>query len=148
MYYVRQGNAKPWQEFLIGIIFLLIGIGLFVFFFFTIQTYNEKNKSYIEITSEVTDYQYNDQGLKAEIFEYIVDGKTYHKISNSYSNTEKPIGSKVQIKYNPKDPRDAIFKHDSTNVIVPIMGGLFTLFGCFDIMISIKHRKKLVKMEE
>lgn len=142
MYYVHQGNAKPWQELLIGTIFMFVGIGLFVFFFFTIQTYNEKSKNYIEITSEVVDYRYNDEGLKAEIVQYIVDGKTYQKISNAYSNIEKPIGSKVQIKYNPKDPRDAIFKHDSTNVIVPIMGGLFTLFGVFAIIVGIKHRKK------
>lgn len=74
-----------------------------LFWVSTIKTYNEKNKTYIEITSVVVDYTYGDEWLEAIIVECTVDEQTYRKQSNSYSNMSKSKWPQVKVKYNPND---------------------------------------------
>lgn len=131
---------NSWQVFLFGLVFAIIGVGLLVFSIFTIKSYNEKNKTYVETNSVVIDYARNDEGLVAIIVEYTVDDETYTKQSNAYSNTPKSIGTKVKIKYNPNNPSEAIWVNDSTNIILPLMGGIFTLVG---IIVAVSGAKKM-----
>ena len=135
---VQAKPMKPWQGVLMGLIFAVVGIALLFFAVSSIKTYKEKNASFIETTSTVVDYKYNDEGLQAIVVEYVVNGQTYQKISNSYSNMPKSIGTEVSIKYNPNNPRDAIWTTDSTNFILPIFGGVFTLVGIAIVIFSIK----------
>ena len=132
---------KPWQGILFGLIFAVVGIGLLIFSVSTIASYNEKNKTYTEITSVVVDYAYDDEGLEAIIVEYTVDGQAYRKQSNSYSNMPKSKGTQVKIKYNPSDPSDAIWVNDSTNIVLPLAGGLFALVGIIIVVSSAKKMK-------
>jgi len=132
---------KPWQGILFGLIFAIVGIGLLIFSVSTITSYNEKNKTYTETTSVVVDYAYDDEGLEAIIVEYTVDGKAYRKQSNSYSNMPKSKGTQVKVKYNPSDPSDAIWVNDSTNIVLPLAGGLFALVGIIIVVSSAKKMK-------
>lgn len=145
---VQTKPMKPWQGVLFGLIFAIIGIVLLCFAISSIKTYNEKNKTYIETISKVVDYKYDDEGLQAIVVEYVVDGQTYQKISNSYSNMPKSIGTEVSVKYNPNNPRDAIWTSDSTNIILPIVGVVFTLIGVLVVVSSIKNGKKQITVEE
>jgi len=145
---VQTKALKPWQEILLGLIFMVAGIGLLFFAVSTIKTYNEKKSTFIETTSKVVDYKYNNEGLQAIIVEYIVDGQNYQKISNSYSNMPKRIGTEVSIKYNPENPGDAIWSNDSTNIVMPIAGALFNIVGIALIISSIKNSKKQKLLED
>lgn len=88
-------TIKPWQEILLGLVLTIVGICLLVYSVFTIRTYNQKKAIYTETSSVVVDYAYDDEGLEAIIVEYTVNGQTYRKQSNSYSNMPKSKGSQV-----------------------------------------------------
>lgn len=141
MQVVSTKPMKPWQGILFGLIFAVIGIGLLLFSVSTIKNYNQKNKTYTETTSVVVDYAYDDEGLEAIIVEYTVNGKAYRKQSNSYSNMPKSKGTQVKVKYNPNDPSDAIWVNDSTNIVLPLVGGLFALVGIIIVVSSAKKMK-------
>ena len=79
--------------------------------------------------------------LRAIIVEYIVDGRKYRKESDKFSTITKLIGDKVMIKYNPKNPSDSIWKNDSSNIIIPIVGGLFVIAGILVFVNYIKQNK-------
>ena len=145
---VQAKPMKPWQGVLFGLIFVIVGIALLCFAVSSIKTYNEKNKTFIETTSKVVDYKYNDEGLQAIVVEYVADGQTYRKVSNSYSNMPKSIGTEVLVKYNPNNPQDAIWTSDSTNIILPIFGVVFTLAGVIVVISSIKKGKTQKMIED
>ena len=135
---VQSKPMKPWQGVLFGLIFAVSSI----------KTYNEKNETFVETTSRVVDYKYNDERLQAIVVEYVVDGQTYQKVSNSYSNMPKSIGTEVSIRYNPNNPQDAIWTSDSTNIVLPIIGVVFILAGVIVVIYSIKNGKKQKMLEE
>ena len=145
---VQTNQSNIWQKILFGLIFVVVGIVLLYFAISSIKTYNEKSKTFIEITSTIVDYKYNDEGLQAIVVEYVVDGETYQKISNTYTNMPKSIGTEVPIKYNPNNPKDAIWVSDSNNIVLPIAGVAFTLLGIFFIVLTVKNEKKKKTIEE
>lgn len=145
---VQAKPMKPWQGVLFGLIFVIVGIALLCFAVSSIKTYNEKNETFVETTSKVVDYKYDDEGLQAIVVEYVVDGQTYRKVSNSYSNVPKSIGTEVSVKYNPNNPQDAIWTSDSTNIILPIFGAVFTLVGVIVVIFSIKKGKTQKMIED
>lgn len=145
---VQSKPMKPWQGVLFGLIFTIVGIALLCFAVSSIKTYNEKNETFVETTSRVVDYKYNDERLQAIVVEYVVDGQTYQKVSNSYSNMPKSIGTEVSIRYNPNNPQDAIWTSDSTNIVLPIIGVVFILAGVIVVIYSIKNGKKQKMLEE
>lgn len=147
MQFVQTKSMKSWQGILFGLIFVFVGIGLLLFSISNIIKYNQKNKTYTETTSIVVDYANNTDGLKAIIVEYKVDGIAYKKQSNTYSNTPRSKGTKVNIKYNPDDPSDAIWVNDSSNIMLPLLGGLFTLVGII-FVVNIAKKMKYEKEEE
>lgn len=147
----RTVQAKPmklWQGVLFGLIFVIVGIALLCFAVSSIKTYNEKNETFVETTSKIVDYKYNDEGLQAIVVEYVVNGQTYQKVSNSYSNMPKSIGTEVSVKYNPNNPQDAIWTSDSTNIVLPIFGAVFTLVGVIVVISSIKKGKTQKMIED
>lgn len=145
---VQSKPMKQWQGVLFGLIFAIVGIALLCFAVSSIKTYNEKNETFVETTSRVVDYKYNDERLQAIVVEYVVDGQTYQKVSNSYSNMPKSIGTEVSIRYNPNNPQEAIWTSDSTNIVLPIVGVVFILAGVIVVISSIKNGKKQKMLEE
>lgn len=144
---IQSKPIKSWQGILIGLIFLFAGISLLIYSIFTINTYNEKNATFVETTATVVDYNYDSEGLKAIVVEYTVNGETYKKASTTYSNNSKSIGTEVSIKYNPNNPKDAIWTIDSTNIIMPIFSIAFIFFGSIILFINFKTIKKNKEIE-
>lgn len=140
--------VKPWPAILLSLIFIIVGIILLFISISFIKTYNEKNKTYIAIKSKIVDYKYNDEGLQAIVVEYAVDGQIYQKISDTYSNMPKNIGTEVLIKYNPANPQDIIWTSDNTNIILLIAGGIFFLMGLIIVIFCIKSVNNQKMMEE
>ena len=132
---IRLGNTsrgramRPIEAVIFGLIFTLCGVALLFYSFQTIKDYKEKDAKYIEVSAEVVDYRENSEGLLAIIAEYEVDGEKYTKTGSTYSNSPKSIGSKVSVKYNPINPKDSIWKNDSTNLVLPLVSTGFTLVG-------------------
>lgn len=143
--YNKNVKSSPVAGIILGIIFCVVGVVLLIFGINNINDYNKKNEKYIEITSRVVDYkeQYDeDELLYAIVVEYEVDGKVYRKASNTYTTNPKSEGSEVIIKYNPNNPTDIIWKNDVSNIILPIVGGLFTAIGLIAVVVSIVGLKK------
>lgn len=132
----------PIKGLILGLIFLAVGIGVLFMGASQKEAYDAKNATYIETTAIVVDYDYNSDGLQAIIVEYEVDGEKYTKISNTYSNMAKPLGTEVQVKYNPDLPKDAIWVNDSNNIVMPIFGGAFSFFGVLAMFAGFKKKKR------
>ena len=132
---IRLGNTsrgramRPIEAVIFGLVFTLCGLALLFYSFQTIKDYKEKDAKYIEVSAEVVDYKENSEGLLAIIAEYEVDGQKYSKTGSTFSNSPKSIGSRVSVKYNPKNPKDSIWKNDSTNLVLPLVSTGFTLVG-------------------
>lgn len=130
------------KKIIVMIIFILVGLGLSIFSFMNIKKYNEKDKTYIETTAKVVDYEYDrdEEGreLAAIISEYKVERNTYRIKSSSFSSNPKAIGSIVKIKYNPNNPSEAIYSGDKSYYFVLGVGVLFTLVGLFVTFKEIK----------
>jgi len=127
---------------MISLIFIIVGIITLVLSIKHIKNYIEKSQTFVEIISEVINYDYESNDTKAIIVEYTVKGKTYQNKSTTYTNIPPNIGTKMSIKYNPKNPQDIIWKLDTTNIIEPIIGILFTITGIIGLTNKIKKRKK------
>jgi len=139
--YTQRKQLKPWQAALFGIVFIIVGLVVLSLGISNIKTHSEKSATFIETTSVVTDYHYNSDGLQAIVVEYEVDGEVYKKISNSYSNMPKSLGTEVSIKYNPQNPKDAIWTSDSTNIVMPLFGIVFAVAGIFMLVYAIKDMR-------
>ena len=107
---------------LVGLIFFLVGTGIFV-------SARKKAAAYQETTGVVTGFSQDG----ALIVTYEVDGKTYTQRSNFITNTVRE-GDEITIQYDPLSPSrmEAGAKVSKILSIVFMgMGGLFLLIGIF-----------------
>ena len=72
------------------------------------------------------------------IVEYEVDGTTYTRTSNLYTDRPKAIGERVEIKYNPDSPADMIWLENNGLILFLIIGAAFVVVS---IIISIAFKK-------
>jgi len=72
------------------------------------------------------------------IVEYEVDGTTYTRTSNLYTDRPKAIGERVEIKYNPDSPADMIWLENNGLILFLIIGAAFVVVS---IIISIALKK-------
>ena len=135
-------NEIDLRKIILLVVTVLIGIGLSIFSIINIRAYNEKNKTYIEATATVVDYEYDrdEEGreLATIIVEYKVDRNTYKLKDKSSTTNPQALGSKVKIKYNPSNPSDAIFSNDNTYIITLVVGIIFALVGGYASVKEIK----------
>lgn len=139
--FTKTKPMKKWQVILFSFVFIGFGVLFLILSVSNIKTYLEKNKKFTATTATVVDYNTNDEGLYAIVVEYEVDGIKYTKVSSTYSSMPQSIGSEISIKYNPDNPKDAIWKNDSTNIILPIFAVVFTGAGVFMLIYGIKMPK-------
>lgn len=141
MHRYRQGPRtvhtinKPWQRLLFNLVFLIVGIVLIIYGISS--NINSNNKNFVETTATIIDYDYDHEGLAAIIVEYTVDNQKYQDMSDYRSSNPKSIGSSIEIKYNPDYPNEVIWSNGFTNVLIIIMGIVFTIFGAIGVFKSI-----------
>ena len=137
-------KLKPWQEVIVGIIFIIIGVVSLILGKNLMVENNEKSKTFIEVTGYVVDYEYQDrydyESPASEIVEYVVDGETYRVTSSVSSTNPRSRGTEVLLMYNPSDPSDVIWVNDEGNLIILIVAVIFIIGG---IYITIKSVIKL-----
>jgi len=142
--YKSSKPAKPlkkWQQILLGVLFAFIGGFMLIVSINQISDYKQKDKTFTPITATVVSYDTNSDGLQAIVVEYAVGTTIYREKSNVYSNMPKNIGTKVDIKYNPNDPKDIIWVEDSTNFILPLTSVIFIVCGFLICIGSFKKKK-------
>ena len=127
----------------IGIIVLILGVFLTIFFTKNFKTEQKKHENYLETVAVVTGYEEckldDDIGYRY-IATYKIDRDSYQIVSMTCSNVPKKLGKEVKIKYNPNNPSDAVFTNDISRFILPFVGGIFALCG---IVLIRKDEKKL-----
>lgn len=69
--------------------------------------------------------------LYAEIVEYVVDGVTYTAENTTASNIPKSKGSKITISYDPSNPEEYVFEHNTVgaSVVLFVLGAIFGIAG-------------------
>lgn len=112
---------------------IIVGLGICIYSALVIPGKIEKEKTYVETTAVVVDYEMCtfDDGTTGNsyIAEYQVDRDKYRIKSSSCATINKSIGSEVKVKYNPKDPSIAVFTNDISNYIIPLIGVIFVICG-------------------
>ncbi|WP_167954847.1 DUF3592 domain-containing protein [Anaerosporobacter faecicola] len=120
---------------LIGIIFLLIGLGLcaggIIAGVFTAKFINNAD-SVIATITDIDSYRDSDGDRNHDVFvTYEVDGQTYDAELNSYSSSWH-IGKEIKLYYDPENPYDVRSKSMAylVTIILCIIGGSFTAVAC------------------
>lgn len=94
------------------IVGMVFGIVLIVIGVIMMRTQNDGIKNGIEVTATVSDWVYKGDDMYSVEYEYIIDGKIYHAVSNSSSNMPALIGSKKTI-YVDKNNYNKIVENQS-----------------------------------
>lgn len=108
------------------------------------------SKDYISTTAVFLGYTTikTDNGdVKRPVYEFSISDKKYQILKEFESSSSPKIGATENIKYNPNDPKDAVFsgiREYQSNVMVICLGLLFTLLPLL-IMVENKVFKTIVK---
>ena len=137
-------KTSKWTELLVGL-FLLVAGGLFLAQgIYLLRDFIDKSNRFVKTTGTVIylktdnglliDYyrpgDYDDSYSFSAVVEYEVDGAKYEITEPSKSNPPQyRIGQKVDIKYNPENPKEAIFRFGNGLWIVLLVGTLFPVCG-------------------
>ncbi len=123
---------------IVAIIALAIGLGILIFANKTTYFGKEKYKDFVETTAtvveikecEITDEDGTTSGGR-NVLEYEVNDRKYQVTEMSCSTFDKSIGKTLKVKYNPRNPKDAIIPSDAKNtaILLYILGGSFIIAG-------------------
>lgn len=130
------------KSLLISLAFFALGCSLVALSVYEYLSLEEKKETYTETIGKISSHNMNNKLLKAIIVEYEVDGEWYEIESNQYSNNAESVGTVVSIKYNPKDPSDAIFSYQPMSWVLPTISVIVLLIGFGMIIRSFKKKFK------
>ena len=135
-------ETKPSTQILLCVLVFLLGGGLLVYSIKYTKDYNYKQSTYKDVSGIVTraDTKEEDGTKTTDItVEYEVDGKVYHAYTTLSSYDVYVEGSTINFKYNPNDPEDVIWKHDTrAKILFPIVAIVFMIAGIIGIIRSSK----------
>ena len=115
------------------LIAIIIGMGLCIYSIKVIPNKIKEERTYIETTAIVVDYEEctfdDDTTGKRYIAEYKVDRNKYRITSSSCGTITKSLNSEVKVKYDPNNPGKAVFINDMGSYIIPLVGVIFIICG-------------------
>ena len=137
-------TGSPWLLLVMGLAFFGIGIVLLINSPAEVKKQQEKVDTYIKTIGNVDDVDSEYDSLDEEYeYEYTVsyevDGKVYY--AHLQTKTDKySTGDDIEVRYNPKNPRQVIWDASATSVYgAPIMGGMFTVLGALASILGIRN---------
>ena len=138
-----------------SIIFILIGLVIFIVCSIGYVKYNQKEAKYVEITGKVIEikYEIDEEGadysnLVTFVIEYMVDDVNY-QIESSNSRIIRFKGTTVHVKYNPNNPEDAYVAEDTNSgLILVIAGAVLILVGVASCLIVFNKFKDVEKVRK
>ena len=127
-----------------GIIMIIISmIGFFAVLFLLARV----NNPHLDAKTEgfVVDYEehHDDDGdMYSIVVEYEVDGEFYRVYSPARTNRPKSLGTKIKVKYNSENPKNALIVDPSETGMTAwiIISSLFFIVGVFVIIRDIKNK--------
>lgn len=144
-------NTKNSKKISKGIIILLILCfilpGLYCIYLGLNELYNikVKNKDYISVKAVLTTYDTHiddNEYMYSSNYTYVVNEKNYNIKSRILTSKIPELGSVIEIKYNPKDPNEAIITTDLSPKYLLFAGFFFTVLPIFAILSSFLDRRK------
>lgn len=143
---------KKHINWIFGIIFLIVGIGVMVAFVFIKKDTDEFMKDAKETIAEIIEIKMEYDSLNEEYdytvyVEFKVDGKIYSGMLNEYNSSMRE-GDEVTIYYDPYDPQT--FKSSGTGIFIYIfllVGAIFAIIGAVLIISEIKKSKKTKELK-
>lgn len=146
----RNFNFKIFVSSFLVILVLLMGI-LCLALGIKDTYFNDKNtKNYLTTTAYFIDYEINekdDDNSYFLIYEYNVDGQNY-TLKTTYSTGFVPdLNSSREIKYNPDDPKEAIFLGTNSNNFLIFYGAFFLFGGLVFVLIYLQGKGVFAKFK-
>lgn len=136
------GKAKPGSVIFLGIVFLILGLFLVISGYQTNKEKKEKEQTFVPTEATVVNYYKDRNQVYAIIVSYQVNGKEYYATSDYYTQDPPPRKSKVNVKYNPEDPSDALFESKHNDFLSLSLGIVFTIVGIFLFYQGVKAKKQ------
>ena len=103
--------------------FIILNVSIYV-----INNNIKYKDEYILTSSTVTNYKY-ELSCNSIVVTYNVENENYDLTSPFCTFISKKIGTKVNIRYNPLNPKEAVFAMDPWNIILPLISLFFFGFG-------------------
>lgn len=148
-HYRRGASLGPGGTIVAGIFIFVLAAVLF----FIGYRNNTRTDNFIETNGVVVDYHetWSDESgyLYAEIVKFNVNGVKYTCSSKSYSTYPKIIGSSMEVKYNPLNPKDAVAGSTSDSIFIYVVCGIVALAGIIVFFKGIKGgTDQIIESEE
>ena len=128
----------------IGMVFVIIGLALFI------PAYSHQQE-YIPTKAEIIQIYYKGNDNHAVIVQYTVDGTVYTSELNLYSSSFS-VGQEIDILYAPENPQKISAKDSAAlSLIFTGVGAIFALIGFFGIFVKLRKkalRKHLIERGE
>lgn len=121
---------------LMGLIFLPIGVGLWISSSNFQRTAERTTGTVVNHETKVSYDRDNDRRSVsyAPVLRFTVDGKEYEFTDSVSSSDKKPIGSKVEVMYQPDNPADARADSAANRWLLP---AIFTGVGAVMVLIGL-----------
>lgn len=122
--------------FAIGMVFVIIGLALFV------PAYS-RQQEYIPAKAEIIQIYYEGKDDHTVIVQYTVNDTVYKSKLNFYSSSFS-VGQEIDILYSPENPKKISAKDSAALFLIfPGVGAIFALIGFSGIFV--KLRKKILR---
>lgn len=147
----KKFNFKQIFPYLFLSLFILIGIIMLYFGISNSFKNLSKTSNYVETIGYFVDYEIcnsDEDGTTYKlIYSYNVNSKEYTVSTNYGTNMIPKEGSSRTIKYNPSNPSEAIISGGSSEIVLLLIGIMFTMIPIIMfINISPKVKEKVEKL--
>ncbi len=130
--------------FTLGMLFVVIGLALFV------PAYS-RQQEYIPAKAEITQIYFAEKDDHTVIVQYTVNDTVYTSELNFYSSSFS-VGQEIDILYSPENPQKIAAKNSALLfLILPGIGAVFVLLGFGGLFVKIRRiflRKQLLECGE
>ncbi len=133
-------------SWIIGILFLIVGITLLITGIIIFSHKREFIKNSETTKAEIVDinYTHRKKGMRRKpVVEYTVDGVKYKQVLDEF-DSGMGIGDIVTVHYDPNDPNNITGGSMFVTALIPCIGGLFIVVGgAFVVSLILSNMKKI-----
>lgn len=127
-----------------GVVCLIMGLlvmGIGVFLGISEKKFQEKALTTTAVIADIDIHTTRKKGKTKKDYdvyvEYTVDGRQYRSELNVHKSSMRE-GDKIEVFYDPDNPKDARVKSDGINIIFAVAGAFMSIVGIRNIVVSKK----------
>lgn len=132
-------------------IFFAVAIGgvfLLSFYLTNIITYMARYNSYSQIQGSIVGYTIADDGKKAMVINYEVNGTDYQILSAFSKEEPQPVGYSILVRYDKEHPNMYILGDEQLPFIQVTIGLVLAIAGISGMAMNYKGTKKKSEVKE